>query len=132
MSTEKEELVEAYEKQEMLYGKIHDLVKKQIDVVNGRAGPHRVLELCRSVEELLGEISDIEDRIGPVKKRWMKNDRELPQEVDAILSRIQSLIGHISDMQEEVRQHLRRCARQEAVPPQNAVGESGEAAYRDV
>ena len=130
MSREQEALVEAYEKEEELYGRIHQLVRQQVEVVSGRAGPHKVMQLCHSVEKLLEEISDIEDRIGPVKKRWLKSERDLPPQVDATLERIQTMIGTISEMQTEVRRHLRRCERRNG----NAAGEAGaeakEAAYR--
>lgn len=130
MSREKQALVEAYEKEEELYGRIHDLVKQQMEVVSGRAGPHKVMQLCHSVEKLLEEISEIEDRIGPVKKRWMKRERELPEQVDATLERIQSMIGTISEMQTEVRRHLRRCADRRKSSAGAAADGSGEAAYR--
>lgn len=130
MSREKEVLVEAYEREEELYGEIRDLVQKQVEVVSGRAGPHKVLELCRSVEKLLEEISDIEEKIGPVKKRWMKRERELPAQVDATLERIQSMIGTISEMQAEVRRYLRRCGLQQRSATGQSSQRSEEAAYR--
>ncbi len=130
MSEEKKVLIEAYEQEEELYGEIRELVKQQVDVVSGRAGPHRVLELCRSVEKLLEEISDIEERIEPVKKRWMKKERELPPQVDATLERIQTMIATISEMQTEVRRYLRRCAPQHGSSTEQGAHGSEEAAYR--
>jgi len=130
MNNQKDVLVEAYEKQEELYGDIQELVKQQVEVVSGRAGPHKVLELCHSVEKLLQEISDIEERIEPVKKQWMKKERELPAQVDATLQRIQTMIGTISEMQTEVRRYLRRCSRQQRRPAKHSSHGSGEAAYR--
>jgi len=118
MMSVSQQLAEAYRKEQEVYFQISDLVKQQREVMEIAPDPGAVLQLCNQVEDLMKEISVIEEAIEPAKRRWQETRHEglalraHDVELDSVLAGIQALIEETArtqiEVQEKVLAYMRR------------------------
>jgi len=112
MMSVSQQLAEAYRKEQEVYFQISDLVKQQREVMEIAPDPGAVLQLCNQVEDLMKEISVIEEAIEPAKRRWQETRHSLDVELDSVLAGIQALIEETArtqiEVQEKVLAYMRR------------------------
>jgi hypothetical protein len=101
-----EQLTAAYRREEDLYRRVRELVRRQATALESGAGPPEVLAGCRQVEELMAEIENIEHTIRPAKEKWRRGGREPAGELDEILATIEGLIQEVAESQEAVQEGL--------------------------
>ena len=99
-------LAEAYRQEQDVYFRISDLVKQQRQVMEVAPDPTVVLQLCNQVENLMKEITIIEDAIEPAKRAWQETRRGLDAELDSVLATIQMLIQETARIQAKVQEKV--------------------------
>lgn len=108
MSDPEKDMIDAYRKQERIYNRILELVRKQETLINGdgefsQAG---VVKLCERVEERLEDIAELESSIRPAKQEWMEQDGELSGNLEQVLERIADTIEQTRALQFQVQKSL--------------------------
>jgi regulator of replication initiation timing len=106
MKTLAEQLITAYRQEEELYGRVLELVEEQTHIMAEQPSPRRVLQLCREVEDLMGDIEAVERAIRPVKEAWEKEKSDPTGELDRILASIEKQIERIGELQQDVQEGL--------------------------
>lgn len=106
MNPEMQRLIEAYRRQEELYERVVKLVRDQCAIMNEEPDPAEVLEICKEIDALLGQIADIEQDLEGLKENWEDLKDQVPEELDGILGRIEDYIKEITEKQDSVRVEL--------------------------
>ena len=106
MSETSRQLTHAYRQQAERYNRIRELVRRQMEVMDNSPDPGSVLEMCRQVEDLMGEIAVIEAAIEPAKRCWTERPVDPDGGLDAVLKSIEDVIQEIARTQAQVQQKL--------------------------
>ena len=101
-----DQLTAAYGRQEQLYRRVSELVRQQAAAMEAGAGPSEVLATCRTVEDLMAEIENIEETVRPAKEEWCRKGRHRAEELEEILASIEALIQQVTEDQEGIQQSL--------------------------
>ncbi|MFO7958566.1 MAG: hypothetical protein R6X33_15865 [Candidatus Brocadiia bacterium] len=106
MKTLAEQLIAAYQQEKQLYDRVLELVDEQTRIMSEQPNPRRVLEICREVEDLMGDIEAVERAIRPLKQEWQETRSDPTGELDRLLASIEKQIERISERQQNVQEGL--------------------------